>query len=369
MRIVLTGGGTGGHLFPLLAVARKMRERLGDQVHFLFIGSGSRLEKELIEKEGIRDKHVQSGKYRRYFSFKNFVDIFRFPIGIVQSLWILLWYMPDAVFSKGGYVSVPVVLAARFYRIPVLIHDSDAIPGIANRFLGKFASLIGVSYQMAEKYFPAGRTAMVGNPVRQEIMQGDPVRARVMFHFTESKPVILVLGGSQGAKVINDAIAKILPKLLLRAQVIHQTGINNYEEVVHLAGMYGIKAGHEGYFPIRFMDDETLANAFSITDIVISRAGANSIAEIAANEKASILIPLFRSAGDHQRMNAYELARSGATLVLEETNLGENILLEKIEKIFQDEETKKMMEEKIKNFYHPNAAEHLSDALIQLATE
>jgi UDP-N-acetylglucosamine--N-acetylmuramyl-(pentapeptide) pyrophosphoryl-undecaprenol N-acetylglucosamine transferase len=369
IKIVLTGGGTGGHLFPLIAVSRKLRERMGDRIDFLFIGTGSRLEKELMEQDSIPDRHVKAGKYRRYFSFKNFLDFFKVPVGIIQSLWILLWYMPDAILSKGGYASVPVVLAARFYRIPVLVHESDAIPGLANRFLAKFASLIGVSYHMAEKYFPAGRTAMIGNPVREEILNGDPIAARAAFHFTESKPVILVMGGSQGAKVINDAISKILPKLLLHAQVIHQTGNNNYDEVVHLAGSYGIKAGREGYYPVRFLSDEGLRNAYAITDIVVSRAGANSIAEIAANGKASILIPLFKSAGDHQRMNAYELARVGATMVLEETNLGENILLQKIEKIFSDEELKKMMEEKIKVFYHPEAIDHLAQGLINIATE
>jgi UDP-N-acetylglucosamine--N-acetylmuramyl-(pentapeptide) pyrophosphoryl-undecaprenol N-acetylglucosamine transferase len=369
IKMVLTGGGTGGHLFPLIAVSRKLRERLGDGVEFLFIGSGSRMEREIIAQDGIRDKYVQAGKYRRYFSFNNFIDFFRLPIGIIQSLWILLWYMPDIIFAKGGYASVPVVLAARFYRIPVLIHESDAMPGMANRFLAKFASMIGVSYQMAEKYFPAGRSAMVGNPVREEIMNGDPVAARAMFHFTESKPVVLVLGGSQGAKTINEAVSKILPKLLLHAQIIQQTGNNNYDEVVHLAGSYGIKAGREGYYPVRFLNDAQMQAAFAIADIVVSRAGANSIADIAANGKASILIPLFKSAGDHQRMNAYELAKIGATMVLEETNLGEHILLQKIEKIFHDDELKKTMESKIRAFYHPEAADHIAQGLIKLATE
>lgn len=364
MKIVLTGGGTGGHLFPLVAVAKELHKRVGSDLKLLYIGSGGELEKEIMGKENIRTKHVLSGKKRRYFSLKNFIDAFKIPVGFIQSLWILLWYMPDAVFSKGGYASFPVVLAAWFYRIPVLIHESDAVPGAANLILGKLSKRIAVSYPSAEQYFLKSKVILTGNPVRAEISQGDESKIRSALHFTESKPVVLVLGGSQGSQVINGALVRILPRLLHRVQVIHQTGKKNYEEVVHLAAEYGIKAGREGYFPMEFLDLDLLKDAYRIAILVISRAGANTISEIAANSKPAILIPLDKAAGDHQRMNAYELAKIGGALVLEESNLGEHILMQKIEKILEDEELRNNMALKIRHFYHPDAANKIIDGIL-----
>jgi UDP-N-acetylglucosamine--N-acetylmuramyl-(pentapeptide) pyrophosphoryl-undecaprenol N-acetylglucosamine transferase len=367
MRIVLTGGGTGGHLFPLLAVAKKLKEKLGGEVEFLYIGSGAEIEREIIEKEGIRGKYIMAGKVRRYFSWRNFTDALKAPIGFIQALWILLCYMPDVVFSKGGYVSAPVIIASWLYRIPVLIHDSDALPGAANQFLARFSNRVAVSYPGAEKYFPSKKTSLIGNPVREELLNGDAAAARKFFNFTESKPIILVIGGSQGSQIINEAIIRILPKMLMRAQVIHQTGANNYNKVVHEAGEFGIKAGREGYYPIKFLDADIQRDAYAAADLVISRAGANSIADIASNLKPAILIPLEKAANDHQRMNAYEIAKIGGATVLEETNLGENMLLKKIEEILDNEDLRKNMVEKFKAFYHPQASEHLAEGLIELA--
>ncbi len=369
MKIVLTGGGTGGHVFPLVSVAKKLREKLGSDAELLYIGSGADLEKEAMAKEGIPTKHVLAGKMRRYFSLKNFFDIFKIPIGFIQSLWILLEYMPDVIFSKGGYVSIPVVLAGWLYRIPVLIHESDARPGIANQMLAKFSRRVAITYPSAEIYFLSRQTALTGNPVREEVGKGDINAARVSLGLSESKPVVLILGGSQGAQSINKAITSILPQLLENYQVIHQTGERNYDEVIHhLAAEHGIKAGHEGYFPLGFLDIEKLKHALAAADLVVSRAGANTISEIAACGKPAILIPLDSSANDHQRMNAYELARVGGAAVLEENNLGAYTLLEKINKILGDENLRRTMGEKIRAFYHPNAAEHIAEGLIELGS-
>lgn len=368
MRIVLTGGGTGGHIFPLVAVARKIREKFGSEVELLYIGSGNKLEREVFSQEEIRMKRVLSGKMRRYFSFRNITDVFRIAAGFFQSLWMLLWYMPDVIFSKGGYVSFPVALAGWLYRVPVLTHESDAAPGLANRILAKFSARVAVAYPSAENYFSAGKTALTGNPIRDEIAQGDTAAARSRFDLTESKPVILVLGGSQGSRMINTAVIKILPKILERAQVIHQTGDDNYQDVIHFAAEMGIKAGREGYYPAAFLSAEDLKNAYAVSDLVISRAGANSIAETAANRKPAILIPLNGAANDHQRMNAYELARIGGALVLEEGNLGENIFLEKIMIILDDKNLQNSMAQKISVFYHPEAAEKIVQGLAELVS-
>lgn len=369
MRILLTGGGSGGHLFPLVAVAKKIREKLGEEAEFLYIGSGVEIEKEIMLEEGIPAKYILAGKVRRYFSLLNFLDFFKAPIGFIQSLWIILFFMPDVVFSKGGHVSVPVVMVSWFYRIPVIIHESDAIPGTSNKVLEKFSTRVAISYPSTQNYFENFKTALVGNPIREGINGGSKEEARKIFNLTESKPVVLILGGSQGSEIINNAIIRILPKLIQHSQVIHQTGDKNYENVIHQAAEQGIKAGRDGYFAASFLNFEMLRNAYAISDLIISRAGANIIAEIAANAKPSILVPLEHSAQDHQRMNAYEIAKAGGTLVLEESNLGENILWEKIEKIIMDENLKKDMSEKVVAFYHPKAAEYLAEGLIELGRE
>jgi len=366
MRIVLTGGGTGGHLFPLIAVYKKLKEKLGPEAEFLYIGSGAKMEKDVMEKEGVNIKNVKSGKIRRYFSVQNIFDIFRVPIGIIQALWILLWYMPDAVFSKGGFACVPVVIAAWIYRIPVLVHESDAVAGLANRISGKFAKRVAISYPSAQKYFSKNKTAFIGNPIREDIIGGDRIKARARFGFSESKPTAFVYGGSQGSQIINDSIVKILPNLLQRTQVIHQTGENNYKEVVREAGEYGIKAGREGYFPIAFLDAKTLRDALALSDVIISRAGATSISEFAAVGKPTILIPLGNSANNHQRANAYDIAQIGGAIVLEESNLGKHLLLQKIEQILDNKELTISMSEKIKTFYRPNADDVIANGIIEM---
>jgi UDP-N-acetylglucosamine--N-acetylmuramyl-(pentapeptide) pyrophosphoryl-undecaprenol N-acetylglucosamine transferase len=365
MRIVLTGGGTGGHLVPLVTVAEKIKEKVPD-CDFLFIGPGGKMEREIMDRAGIRSKKVMAGKIRRYFSFQNFIDVFKIPIGIVQALFHLLAFMPDAIFSKGGYASLPVVLAGWIYRVPILIHESDANPGLANSVLAKFSKRVAVSYPQAEIYFPADQVVLTGNPVRADINKGDVLRAREKFHLTETKKVIFVVGGSQGARFINNRILSILPKLLHKYQVIHQTGENNFEEVKHLAASEaGIKVGHgaEGYFPIAFYKDE-LNDILAVSDLVISRASANTISEIAANAKPAILIPLENSASDHQRMNAYAIAKTGGCVVLEENNLGEHMLLEKIEEIMDNEELRAKLSQNIKAFYHADATERIADGVL-----
>jgi UDP-N-acetylglucosamine--N-acetylmuramyl-(pentapeptide) pyrophosphoryl-undecaprenol N-acetylglucosamine transferase len=324
------------------------------------------MEKQIMQERGIRAKFVLSGKMRRYFSWQNFVDFFKLPLGFLQALGILLWYMPDVVFSKGGYVAVPIVLAAWIYRIPVMMHESDSIPGTANQFLAKFAKRIAVAYPEAEEYFPKEKTALVGNPIRFQVTDGDAFMLKQETGFTQAKKTILILGGSQGSSVINDAILKILPQLLAQYQIIHQTGENNFQSVEKEAAVLGVKNGHGGYWAVPFLNANKLRDAFALSDLVISRAGATFITEIAANGKPVILVPIAESANNHQRMNAYALAEIGGALVLEETNLGQHILTEAIEKILKNDELRLGMIEKIKTFYHPNAAEVIANSIIEL---
>jgi UDP-N-acetylglucosamine--N-acetylmuramyl-(pentapeptide) pyrophosphoryl-undecaprenol N-acetylglucosamine transferase len=365
MRIVLTGGGTGGHLIPLVTVAKKIKEKVPD-CEFVFIGPNGKLEKDIMETAGIESKTVLVGKMRRYFSLRNFVDLFKIPLGIIQALFHLLAYMPDAIFSKGGYASVPVVLVGWLYRIPVLIHESDANPGMANSILAKFSKRVAVSYPQAEIYFPPDQVVLTGNPVREDINQGDSQKARETYLLTDMKKVIFIMGGSQGARFINNKIINILPALLHKYQIIHQTGENNFEEVKHLvASEAGIKVGRggEGYYPFPFLGGE-IRDIYAVSDLIISRAGANSISEIAANAKPAILIPLENSANNHQRMNAYAIAKNGGCIVLEENNLGEHMLLEKINEILDNDELAVKLSNGIKSFYHPDATERIADGIL-----
>lgn len=367
MRVVLTGGGTGGHLFPLVAVAQSIREK-DSQSEFLFMGPRGDLEKKVMTENQIKMKHVTSGKARRYFSILYLVDIFKFPFGIIQALCQLLWYMPDVVFSKGGHAAIPVVIAAWIYQIPILTHESDSVPGIANRIIGKFSQRIAISYPRARRYFVESKLLLTGNPIRREITQGSKEAFFQKVGLTESKPVILVSGGSQGAQSVNEAIAKTLPELLKRAQIIHQTGENNYKTAVHQARSVGVKEGHGGYFPFPFFDLEDMKNAYASADLVISRAGANSISEIAANNKPAILIPLPHAANNHQSMNAYALAEVGGAIVLEESNLGEHILLQNVDKILREEGFADKLVENIGGFYHSDAADKIAQGLVEIAS-
>lgn len=373
-RIVLTGGVSGGHTFPLIAVARALRKKFsldpqasGDSVEFLFIGSQGRFESDAMEQEHIPVKYILTGKWRRYFSLQNLIDPFKVPLGFLQALWHLFFFMPDAVFAKGGSASVPVVLAAWVYRIPVLIHDSDAVAGRANRFLSRFASRIAIAYPSAHNFFPKEKTALTGNPVREEILSGEASRGASRFGLSSEKPTLLILGGSQGAQTLNKAVLGILPTLLEKnIQVLHQTGNKHYEDIVASVEAYGLKIGESGYVPRPFFSVEELADALAYATLVLSRAGAGSIAELAATEKAAILVPLVGAANDEQRMNAYDVAALGGALVLEEANLGEHILLEKIEEILSDPELRKTMGDKLRSFYHPDAAERVADGVRSL---
>lgn len=366
IRIVLTGGGTGGHIFPLIAVVDKLRKK-SDEIDFLYMGSKGGLEIKVMEENGIPMKHIMSGKLRRYFSASNFLDFLKLPIGIIQSLWYLLWYMPDAVFSKGGYVSVPVALAAWMYSIPILTHESDSIPGLANRIIGAVSDRIAISYPRTRRYFSESKIILTGNPVREDINKGDKNVFFKKLNLTESKPVILILGGSQGAQNINVAITSILGDLVKIVQIIHQTGETKYKETIKMARMAGIKEDRDGYYPFPFIEPGEMKNALAAADIVISRAGANSISEIAANGKPAILIPLPSSANNHQGMNAYSLAEKSGAIVLEESNIGRSMLIHKIESILNDKNLKDRLTKNISEFYHEDAADKIADGIIDLA--
>jgi UDP-N-acetylglucosamine--N-acetylmuramyl-(pentapeptide) pyrophosphoryl-undecaprenol N-acetylglucosamine transferase len=320
-----------------------------------------------MEQEAIPARKILCGKLRRYFSFFTISDIVvKLPLGIVQSLWHLLVFMPEVVFAKGGYASVPVVIAAWLYRIPVILHESDATPGIANQLLARLAKKIAVSFSGSEAFFPERKVILTGNPVRDELTQGKKEEAVKKFSLDSAKKTILVMGGSQGARVINHAVLAVIPKIVKKWQVIHITGMGDFEAVVREAGKIGVKAGKGGYFAFPFLFGE-MADALAAADLVISRAGANALSEIAANAKPAIIIPIEGSANKHQEQNAFVFSRAGAAVVLSQGNLGENIFFEKIESVLEDSEFSFELRERVKKFHNPKAAEIIADEILKLA--
>ncbi|HWQ59810.1 MAG TPA: UDP-N-acetylglucosamine--N-acetylmuramyl-(pentapeptide) pyrophosphoryl-undecaprenol N-acetylglucosamine transferase, partial [Candidatus Fimivivens sp.] len=356
------------HTFPLIAVARALRVRSTTPVSFLYLGPKGIFGRDAMGVESIPSRIILSGKVRRYFSFANFTDPFKIPVGFLQALWHLYSFMPDVVFAKGGSVSVPVCLAAVALRIPIVLHDSDAVAGKANVFLSTFASRIAVAYGSAAAAFPSRKTAITGNPVRAEMLQGNANRANSYFGLSAERPLVLVLGGSLGARALNTAVARMLPDIIRETQVLHQTGEKNYREAVSLAGEYGIKAGRDGYVAAPFLSGTELADALSRADLVISRAGAGAVSELAACGKAVILVPLASAANDEQRMNAYEVAAIGAAVVLEEANLGEHMLSAKVDSLLRDPVLRTTMSDKIRAFHNPAAADMIADGIISLTS-
>ncbi|MBD3245015.1 MAG: undecaprenyldiphospho-muramoylpentapeptide beta-N-acetylglucosaminyltransferase [Candidatus Moranbacteria bacterium] len=365
LKVLLVGGGTGGHLYPLLSVSRKIRSYTKGQVKFLYIGPVNELSKTILEENGIKVKRIFSSKWRRYFSVLNYLEILLFPIGIIQSLLSVLLFMPDVVFSKGGYGSVGPVIAARLYFIPILIHESDAVAGRANRFLANLADKVAISFQYARQYFKKEKVFFTGNPVRFNITAGNEETARQIFNLRNNKPVIFVMGGSQGSEIINQTLVKALPKLLKFYQIIHLTGKGKMDEIVEQVGKLGIKISRSDYHPYEFFSKEMI-HAYKIADLIISRAGATSITEIAANKKPSILIPLRHGANNHQIYNAYSVGRDGGAVVIEEHNLQREILIRKIREIFENRLLRENMTKLIGQFYYPDAADKLALALLYL---
>lgn len=373
MRIVLTGGGTGGHLFPIIAVVRELRILFSQHasqmpsgeassLDFIFIGPPSIGEEDLA-KEVIPHKTILAGKLRRYASAQNILDFFKLPVGFLQSLWHLFVFMPNVVFSKGGYGSVPVVLAARVFRIPVLIHESDAIPGLANKFCAKFSRRIAISFADTAQYFPKEKTALTGNPVRSGIFGGSKEEAKRIFSLSGSKPVLLILGGSRGAQQINDVVSASTPHLLARCEIIHQCGQTNFDLLKQ-----SIKPETSaGYFLFPFLNEEQMRQAFAAADLVISRAGAGSIAEIATLGKPSILIPLPNSAADHQIKNALEYAKLGATLVMEQMNLTPNLLQNRVFSLLDNPDLLKKMSAAALHFNPADAAAKIAQEVLNIA--
>lgn len=361
--IVLTGGGTGGHFFPLVAVADALRELTkGMNVEIVYVGPPSPLNVEFIKRE-IKVYRIAGSKWRRYFDWRNFLDIPKFLFSIFQALFLFFWLKPAVVFSKGGVSSFSVVLAAKTYLRPVIIHESDAVPGLQNKLSAFLADRIGISFREAAKFFPVQKTALVGNPVRPEILSGltlDKRQAKMGLGFEPDQPLLAILGGSQGAAVLNNFVAGNLEALLNIVQVFHQSGPDK-EAAIALS-----ESEKKRYRQEDFLDSSRLRQVLAAADVILSRAGSGAIFEIAAFGKPSILIPLSGSAADHQLLNAYEYAQTGAAVVIEEPNFKINIVLAQLKGILNDPRKSEEMSQAAQAFARPQAAQIIAQEILKI---
>lgn len=325
-RIVLTGGGTAGHVTPNIALLPRLKE-LGYDIHY--IGSYQGIEKTLIEDCGIPYYGISSGKLRRYFDLKNFSDPFKVLKGFSEASRLLKKLRPEVVFSKGGFVSVPVVLAAKKLHIPVVIHESDMTPGLANKLAFPAASKVCCNFPETVSCLPKGKAVLTGSPIRQELLTGSRQKALAFTGLSGTKPTLLIIGGSLGSVVVNEAVRSILPKLLKKFEIIHLCGKGKVDPTLNAL---------DGYVQYEYISNE-LPDLFALADIVISRAGANSICEFLSLRKPALLIPLSAAAsrGD-QILNARSFEKQGYAHVLEEENLTPDTLCQALTKLYENRE-------------------------------
>ncbi len=376
VRICLTGGGTGGHLFPLINVAKALKKEFeikGWDYEFFYLGAKPFME-EILEKEGIQVIIIPSAKWRRYFDIKNFLDILKFPFGFLKALFVLFIKMPNFVFSKGGYGTLEVVLAAWFLRIPVIIHESDSIPGISNKIAGKFAKRVAVNFQKAMKYFNPKKTALIGQPLDPDFDEIYPSEEDYKkWNLDKNLPLILVLGGSQGSLKINETIIFSLDTLLKLGQVVHQLGPKLYREYSQIASGFileNIPTKKIYYHPVDFIEHQDLIKLLKMSTLIIARAGAGTIFEIAAVGKPSILIPLPETTGGrHQIENAYEYSQAGACIVIEEKNFTPPIFSSVVKKVMHDEKLREEMSKHALEFSKKDATKILATELMLLISE
>ena len=322
-KIILTGGGTAGHVTPNIALLPSLIKQNFD---IYYIGTKNGIEKNLIEKENIKYYDIPAGKLRRYISKENIIDIFKVIKGIKESYFIIKKIKPDIVFSKGGFVALPVVIGAKLNNIPIIIHESDITPGLANKIAIPFAKIVCTTFPETLKYIPKNKGINTGTPIRKLLFDGDKQTGIKMCKFSENKPIIMIMCGSLGSVKINTQIRSILKNLLSNFNIIHICGKNNLDNSIKL----------KGYKQFEYLSEE-LPHIMACADIIISRAGSNSISEFLALKKPNLLIPLSANAsrGD-QILNANSFEKQGFSMVLKEENMNPNSLEKSILELFNN---------------------------------
>jgi UDP-N-acetylglucosamine--N-acetylmuramyl-(pentapeptide) pyrophosphoryl-undecaprenol N-acetylglucosamine transferase len=368
-RIVLVGGGSGGHFYPLMSIAESIL--LKDSTAILYYMGPDHYDAKALQQHSITFISCPSGKQRRYHSILNFFDIFKVLAGVLIAIVKLYCIYPDVVISKGGYASVPIILAAAFLRIPIIVHESDTRPGKANALGARFAKSVCISFESARPFFKNSSVVFTGIPMRSELLLPKREGTEESLGLEAGKPTILVLGGSQGAERINQLVLNSLNELLPSYNIVHQTGKAGFElTVLSARELISDDVLLAGYRPIAFFDDPALLNdVYHAASVIISRAGSTSLYEIAAHGKPSIVIPIPETISHDQRTNAYEYAHTGAATVIEEHNLTEHLLTSEIDRIIKNSEIQREMSQKAFAFAPSNGGAAIADMAIRIAAE
>lgn len=366
IHILLVGGGTGGHFYPLISIGEALRA--SSQNIVLYYAGPDVYDADALAAQNIYFVQIPAGKQRRYASLLNFFDIFKTLYGACIAVLKLLSIYPDVIMSKGGYTSVPIILAAKFLRIPIVVHESDSLPGKANKLAARFAETVVVSYPETHELFDNSNVVHLGIPIRSALLAPQSEQPLQAFNIEANHPLILVLGGSQGAERVNELILDSLDELLPSFSIIHQTGKMNFEVCKSSADALILDDTlRSRYHPIAFLEGSELNDAYHLASIIISRAGSNSIFEIALHGKPSILIPIPETISHDQRTNAYTYARSGATTVMEEGSITPSLLRAEIDRIMQNDDIYKEMKDAATAFAKHNAADAIRDILLGIA--
>lgn len=367
MRIGFVGGGTGGHFYPLIAVAEVLSQ--DESKPELFYFGPSPYNQESLAAHNITYIFCPAGKLRRYFSIQNFLDFFRTVFGIPIAIWKLYVLYPDVIFSKGGYTSVPILLAARFLQIPVVIHESDAVAGRANILARSFAKYIAISYPDSARFFPADSTALTGIPIQSALVTPTPDPFTAL-GIPDDKPLIYITGGSLGAERINTIVLRTLDELLPQYRIFHQTGLAHQDELKLTAqALISDPTLQANYYIAGTIPAATVGALLSAASLVITRAGSTTLFEIAHSGKPAIVIPIPEDVSRDQRSNAYAYARSGAATVIEEHNLTEHLLIQEINSIIKVPDRANTMSIAARNFAIPNAADKIARILLKIGID
>jgi UDP-N-acetylglucosamine--N-acetylmuramyl-(pentapeptide) pyrophosphoryl-undecaprenol N-acetylglucosamine transferase len=381
MRILFTAGGTGGHVFPIIAIKREIDRLVATlkennpnifdnelfEKEYFFVGGMIGSKKEFLEKENIKTKEIIAPKWRRYFDFKNFIDILKAPIALIHALFLVWQIMPDVIFSKGGPGSFFIVIAGWFYGIPVILHESDSTLSKTNKLSLPFSKKIALSFEETQNFIKnKNKILITGHPVRQFLMNGSRERAKEDFDLDGKREIILVMGGSQGAQQINYVIIDAIFKYLNEYEIIHISGENNFQELYLLTKALLDEELQKYYHLFPMLEEEKLKNAYAAADIIVSRAGAGALFEIAAVKKPSVIIPLEGSASDHQTLNAQIFGEVGCGVVIEKQNATPNVVFNTIKDILEDKERQKQFIENCKKFYKSDAGIKIAKEIMRL---
>ena len=371
MRVLVSGGGTGGHIYPALAIATQLRTQ--HQAEILFLGSDDGLENEIVPAAGFRLATVKAGKLRRYLSFKTITGVLRVPLGMIQAFRIVRKFRPDAAFTSGGYVAVPAALATRLNGVPLLLHQQDVPPNLSNRLAAPLATRISVAFADSLPYFPARKTLVLGNPIRQSMLDvraTTPQQARTSLGFDAVTPLLLVTGGSQGARHMNLVVCRALPQLLAHYQVLQISGKDLYNETRSLANSVLAdqdEALQQRYRLVPYLNEE-MPLAMQAADLVLCRSGASTLTELAILGKPSILVPLPPAIGSSpQEANAAMFGRKQAAIVILNDDLKPEILVERVKSILTSSILLEAMSQAVSEFAKPEATQDITKEIVKIA--